>query len=157
MSQHFVKTDIQMRFNDFDVLGHLNNATYSTFIELARVHFYRDVLGMDLSQITGVVANLNIDFKRPIKFGTPIAILSRAETECGRFVNMTFLFANANDISKVYAQATQRMVAVDPQTSQLSNLPKRIQRDLELLMSGELAHPAVVQWGEAAATQTKAG
>ncbi len=156
MSQHFIKTDIQMRFNDFDVLGHLNNASYSTFIELARVHFYRDVLGMDLSQITGVVANVNIDFKRPIKFGTPISILSRAETECGRFVNMTFLFAHSQDISKVYAQATQRMVAVDPQTSQLSNLPKRIQRDLELLMNGELAHPAVVQWSNAA-TQTKAG
>jgi len=157
MSQHFVKTDIQVRFNDFDVLGHLNNATYSTYIELARVHFYRDVLGMDLTQITGVVSNFNIDFKRPIKYGTPISVLSRAETECGRFVNMTFLFANANDVNKVYAQATQRMVAVDPQTSQLSNLPKRVQRDMELLMSGEQAHPAVVMLGGGEASMGKVG
>lgn len=157
MSQYFVKTDIQVRFNDFDVLGHLNNATYSTYIELARVHFFQEVLGMDLTQITGVVSNFNIDFKRPIKYGTPIAVLSRAETECGRFVNMTFLFANANDVNKVYAQATQRMVAVDPQTSQLSNLPKRIQRDMELLMSGEQAHPAAVMLGSAEANLGKVG
>ena len=157
MSQHFVKTDIQVRFNDFDVLGHLNNATYSTYIELARVHFFQEVLGMDLTQITGVVANFNIDFKRPIRFGTPISVLSRAETECGRFVNMTFQFANASDVSKVYAQATQRMVAVDPQTSQLTNLPKRIQRDMELLMNGEQAHPAVVMLGGADASLGKVG
>src|SRR5690606_29418385 len=109
MGQFFVQTTIQMRFNDFDVLGHLNNATYSTYIELARMHFFQDVLGMDLTQITGVVSNFNIDFRRPIKFGTPISLLTRAETDCGRIVNMTFLFANAKDHSKVYAQATQRM------------------------------------------------
>ena len=147
MNGFYVVTDIQARFNDFDVLGHLNNAVYSTYIELARVHFYQDVLGMDLNQITGVVANYSIDYKRPVRFGTPLAVLSRAETNDGRTVNMTFLFANAKDHSKVYAVATQRMVAVDPQTSQLSHLPKRIQRDLELMMAGELKHSAVVEIG----------
>ena len=147
MNGYYVVTDIQTRFCDFDVLGHLNNAVYSTYIELARVHFYQDILGMDLTQVTGVVANYNIDFKRPVKFGTPLVVLSRADTNDGRVVNMTFLFANAKDHSKVYAFATQRMVAVDPQTSQLSHLPKRIQRDMEMLLSGELMHPAVVELG----------
>lgn len=147
MNGFYVVTDIQTRFCDFDVLGHLNNAVYSTYIELARVHFYQDILGMDLTQTTGVVANFNIDYKRPVKFGTPLAVLSRAETNDGRTVNMTFLFANAKDHSKVYAVATQRMVAVDPQTSQLSHLPKRIQRDMEMLLTGELTHPAVVEIG----------
>jgi len=157
VGQHYVKTSIQMRFNDFDVLGHLNNATYSTYIELARMHFFQDVLGMDLTQITGVVSNFNIDYKRPVKFGTRVALLTRAETDCGRIVNMTFLFANADDIGKVYAQATQRMVAVDPQTSQLTNLPKRIHRDMELLMNGTVAHPAVVQLVDGASTMGKVG
>lgn len=157
MGQFFVQTTIQMRFNDFDVLGHLNNATYSTYIELARMHFFQDVLGMDLTQITGVVSNFNIDFRRPVKFGTPISLLTRAETDCGRIVNMTFLFANARDHSKVYAQATQRMVAVDPQTSQLSHLPKRIQRDMEILMNGGLKHPDVVQVGDDEGQLNRAG
>ena len=147
MKGYFVVTDVQTRFCDFDVLGHLNNAVYSTYIELARVHFYQDILGMDLTQVTGVVANYNIDYKRPVKFGTPLVVLSRADTNDGRIVNMTFLFANAKDHSKVYATATQRMVAVDPQTSQLSHLPKRIHRDMEMLLSGELTHPAVVEIG----------
>lgn len=135
-----------MRFSDFDVLGHLNNAVYSTYIELARVHFVQDILGLDLTQITGVVSNFNIDYKRPVKYGTPIVILSQADADpTGRIVNMTFAFANANDLNKVYATATQRMVAVDPRTSQLANLPKRVQRDLELLMAGELKHPDVVE------------
>lgn len=147
MSNFYVATEIQTRFCDFDVLGHLNNAIYSTYIELARVHFYQDILGMDLTRTTGVVANQTIDFKRPVKFGTPLVVLSQAETADGRTVNMTFLFAHAQDHNKVYAKATQRMVAVDPQTSQLSHLPKRVHRDLELLMAGELTHPAVVELG----------
>lgn len=146
MSKFSVMTKIQVRFCDFDVLGHLNNAIFSTYIELARVHFMQDILGLDLTQITGVVANYNIDYKRPVKFGTQIVVLSRAESDAsGRIVNMTFEFVNAKDLNKVYAVATQRMVAVDPQTSQLANLPKRIQRDLELLMAGELKHPDVVE------------
>lgn len=148
MSGYFVATDIQTRFCDFDVLGHLNNAVYSTYIELARVHFFQGILEMDLTQTTGVVANYNIDYKRPVKFGIPLVVLSRAETADGRTVHMTFLFANAKDHSKVYAQATQRMVAVDPQTSALTHLPKRVQRDMELLMNGEMKHPNVVQIGE---------
>lgn len=145
MSSFYVVTDIQTRFCDFDVLGHLNNAVYSTYIELARVHLFQDVLGMDLTQTAGVVANFNIDFRRPVKFATPLVVLSQAQTSDGRHVHMNFLIANAQDYSKVYSNATQHMVAVDPQTSQLTHLPKRIQRDLELLMLGELKHPALVE------------
>jgi acyl-CoA thioester hydrolase len=145
MSSFYVVTNIQTRFCDFDVMGHLNNAVYSTYIELARVHFFQDVLGMDLTQTAGVVANFNINFKRPVKFATPLVVLSQAHTPDGRHVHMNFLIADARDHSKVYSNATQHMVAVDPQTSQLAHLPKRIQRDMELLMSGELKHPAVAE------------
>ena len=148
MTGYFVVTDIQTRFCDFDVLGHLNNAIFSTYIEIARVHFFQDILEMDLTQTTGVVANYNIDYKRPVKFGTPLVVLSRAETVDGRTVNMTFLFANAKDHSKVFAQATQRMIAVDPQTSALTHLPKRVQRDMELLMNGEFKPQCAVKIGE---------
>ena len=33
-------TDIQMRFRDIDGMGHVNNAVYLSYVELARTQFY---------------------------------------------------------------------------------------------------------------------
>ena len=33
-------TDVQMRFRDIDGMGHVNNAVYLSYVELARTQFY---------------------------------------------------------------------------------------------------------------------
>jgi acyl-CoA thioester hydrolase len=38
---------IQVRFSDLDVLGHVNNTIYFSYFELARVHYFRELLGID--------------------------------------------------------------------------------------------------------------
>ena len=35
---------IQVRFSDVDRLGHVNNACYHNYVELGRVHYFRQVL-----------------------------------------------------------------------------------------------------------------
>ena len=40
-----VKLAIQIRWRDLDVLGHVNNAVYLTYFELARLAYVRAVLG----------------------------------------------------------------------------------------------------------------
>ena len=39
--------NIQVRFSDLDVLGHVNNTIYFSYFELARVHYFRELLGID--------------------------------------------------------------------------------------------------------------
>ncbi len=56
---------IQPRYADFDMLGHLNNATYVTYYEVARLHYFYE-LGWTLKDATNVVAHLDIDFLLPI-------------------------------------------------------------------------------------------
>lgn len=56
---------IQLRYADFDMLGHLNNATYVTYYEVARLHYFEQ-LGWTLKDATNVVAHLDIDFLLPI-------------------------------------------------------------------------------------------
>lgn len=36
---------IQVRFTDLDVLGHVNNNIYLSYFEMARVHYFRELLG----------------------------------------------------------------------------------------------------------------
>ena len=42
-----VKIPIQIRWRDLDALGHVNNAVYLTFFELARLAYVRALLGAD--------------------------------------------------------------------------------------------------------------
>lgn len=36
---------IQVRFSDLDVLGHVNNTIYLSYFEMARVHYFKELLG----------------------------------------------------------------------------------------------------------------
>lgn len=55
---------VQMRFTDIDMLGHLNNNVYLTFMDLAKVQYFADALpeGMDWKDINAVVVHIDADF-----------------------------------------------------------------------------------------------
>lgn len=62
------QTPIQIRYNDMDTLGHVNNAVYFTYFELARVRFFRE-MGIwegERSAYGVIMAKATIDYKRPI-------------------------------------------------------------------------------------------
>ncbi|MGR9108507.1 MAG: acyl-CoA thioesterase [Gammaproteobacteria bacterium] len=79
--KHFKhKTPIQLRFKDVDLMGHVNNANYLTYIELARLKYFKDVLGMELdrNQQSGIIlARMEIDYKLPIFLRDEICVYTR--------------------------------------------------------------------------------
>ena len=59
---------IQIRWRDLDAFGHVNNATFATYLETARAELWRErFAGHEAADIPFVVARLEIDFKRPIR------------------------------------------------------------------------------------------
>jgi thioesterase len=69
---------LQIRFNDIDLLGHLNNAVYIQFFDLGKSRYFQDVMpeGVDWRHINIVVANINCDFFAPTYITEPIAVLT---------------------------------------------------------------------------------
>lgn len=67
---------LQIRFNDIDLLGHLNNAIYIQFFDLGKSRYFQDVLpeAVDWKHINIVVANINCDFYAPTYITEPIAV-----------------------------------------------------------------------------------
>lgn len=67
---------LQMRFNDIDMLGHLNNSVYLTFMDLAKAQYFRAVNGghVDISKIGVVVVNVNANFCAPTFFNEEIEV-----------------------------------------------------------------------------------
>jgi acyl-CoA thioester hydrolase len=61
-------TPIEIRFRDVDMMGHVNNAVYLTFFELARAHYWRQLGESESERIrTYVVARAECDFRSPAK------------------------------------------------------------------------------------------
>lgn len=40
-------TDIQIRFADIDILGHVNNVNLQHYFDLGKADYYRNILGLD--------------------------------------------------------------------------------------------------------------
>lgn len=83
MSVH--RTPIDVRFGDTDMFGHVNNAAFATYVETARLAFFRDVLGGSRERPGGeaggiILARLAIDFRRQLLYGASAEVT----TEVGR-------------------------------------------------------------------------
>ncbi|MFB6221696.1 MAG: acyl-CoA thioesterase, partial [Halolamina sp.] len=61
------ETTIGVRYRDIDAMGHVNNAVYASYLEQARIDYFNDLLGVDLSAVGAVLATLELDYERPIE------------------------------------------------------------------------------------------
>jgi len=64
------KSHIQLRFKDVDQMGHVNNANYITYFELARMEYFRALMlkeeKIDWKKDGVIVAKVEMNFKFPI-------------------------------------------------------------------------------------------
>jgi acyl-CoA thioester hydrolase len=60
--------EIQVRFADLDVLGHVNNAIYLSYFEMTRVHYFKELLGetWDWKKAGVLLVRNEIDYLSPI-------------------------------------------------------------------------------------------
>lgn len=74
----FHEVPLQIRFNDIDMLGHMNNGVYLTFMDLGKAHYFNDVMGrrVDWHNINVVVVNINVNFYAPTYLDSKISVLT---------------------------------------------------------------------------------
>jgi len=65
------RIQIQMRFGDTDALGHVNNASFASYAEVARLDFLR-LFGKSVRSL--ILASLHIDFRRQVKFDESVHV-----------------------------------------------------------------------------------
>ena len=73
------KTLIQIRFKDVDMMGHVNNANHLTYFELARVHYFDEIVNepIDWSKQGIILAHMEVDYKMPILLTDKVFVFSR--------------------------------------------------------------------------------
>ncbi|TKX46850.1 acyl-CoA thioesterase [Halorubrum sp. SD690R] len=114
--------DIDVRFRDIDAMGHVNNAVYATYIEQARTRFFRDVLDLDISGASTVLASLSIDFRQPVELDDDAVAVSVEIADLGRSSATMTHEIRIGDAVAAEAEAT--LVAVDPETGEPTPIPE---------------------------------
>jgi acyl-CoA thioester hydrolase len=79
LSDFHLELPIQIRFNDIDGLGHINNAVYQEYFDLGRIQYLRQTLGNQLgtNDQNLVVVSYKTDFAKPLYLHDEISVLTR--------------------------------------------------------------------------------
>ncbi len=73
-------TDIEVRFRDTDAMGHVNNAVYLTYLEVARqAHWKTFAAHVNYDRVPFVVARATLDFRSPAAVGETIRVGLRVD------------------------------------------------------------------------------
>ena len=72
-------TPIQVRFNDVDIMGHVNNSVYQHYFDYARLQYFKEVFGRRINwhEEVLVLVRIEIDFMKPVYMYDPVQILTK--------------------------------------------------------------------------------
>lgn len=75
------RTSLQVRFRDIDAFGHVNNAVFFSYVELARIRYLLDVLKPDtpFDRMPLILARVELDYRSPIFFGEDVLVDSKVD------------------------------------------------------------------------------
>ena len=74
MTDFEYETEIDVRFRDLDPMGHVNNAVYASFLEHARTLYIDDIFGDRPEEVNVALVNLDIDFRRQVRFRETVTV-----------------------------------------------------------------------------------
>lgn len=114
-------TDVPVRFVDLDAAGHVNNATYATYAEEARIAYCQEVLDAPVSALSFVVAALEVEFEQPISDVGTVQVHTTVPELGETSFPMTYELRFEGEI---VATARTTQVAVDPVERTPTELPK---------------------------------
>jgi acyl-CoA thioester hydrolase len=109
-SSFTVVTELEPRFRDTDAMGHINNAVYVTYLEVARQAYWkRFAAETDYRNVPFILAHVTIDFRSEALMRETLLLAIRCEWVGGK----SFAFRYA-----ITEKLTQRMV-VEAQSVQV--------------------------------------
>ncbi|MCA9838778.1 MAG: acyl-CoA thioesterase [Trueperaceae bacterium] len=126
-------TPIQTRFNDTDGFGHINNATYATYVEYARLIFLKEIAGLGDNVI---LAHLSLDFTKQVKFLDEITV-STVVKKLG--TSSITLYQDVIANGEIAAKVNSVVVHFNYQTQSSEPIPQGVREKLEPFL--ELAIP----------------
>lgn len=127
--------DLQIRFNDIDILGHLNNTVYFSFYDTGKAYFFEHIMGgkIDWKRVESVIANVDCAYISPVYFGEEISVYSR----CAGVYDKSFVIQQViveKRTGEIKSAAETVMVSYDPEARCSMPVPAQWREALESSM-----------------------
>lgn len=126
-----ISTEIQIRFSDCDMGGHVHNAVYLNYFEIARIGFFINTIGSDWNwKKDGLIIKKNV-----IEYNTPVFIEDkiRVNVNCTHIGNKSFTLSYEviDGTNQVKATGESLVVCFDYTIQSTVNIPAKMKSALE--------------------------
>ena len=113
------RVPVQIRFNDIDLMGHVYNAKYQEFFDLARIHYFDDVLGNLISWTykSFIIASVKTDYLQSTFLEDKIEVVSHVTSLGEKSLEMT---------QQVYKNGQREPVAIGKTVMVCFDMKKRV-------------------------------
>jgi len=142
-----VQQEIRPRFRDTDAMGHLNNAVYITYLEVARQFYWERIdASNDYRRVPFILAHVTIDFSSEALVSEVLVLGIR----CEWIGSKSFAFhyeIRERSSGRLVVEASTVQVCYDYAAKQTIPMPPDLERRLEALEGRSLkraanSHPA---------------
>ena len=122
--------EIEVRFCDYDGMGHVNNAVFLTYLEMGRINYFGYLLKKyNVShEFSFIMAHVSIDYKKPIEqqFIKTEIWVSKIGTS-----SFDFSYRIIDDNGNIFALASTVQVSFDYKAKTKTTLPEELKNVLD--------------------------
>lgn len=120
------KTVIEMRFADLDMMGHVNNAIYFTYMEIGRTKYWKHAINWDWKTTGVVIGQASIDYIAPIFLGDKVNMYVRTSRIGNTSFDLEYLIVKDKNGKEVICSRGKTVcVAYDYASKKPSAIPEK--------------------------------
>lgn len=120
------RTDIELRFADIDMLGHVNNATYFTYLEMARAKYWQQAINWDWVQTGIVIGKASIEYIKPIYLHDNVCIYVKTTRIGNTSFDLEYLVVKKDKGNEVVCSKGKTVcIAFDYQSKKSTPIPDK--------------------------------
>ena len=141
MPEFSVVHELVPRFRDTDAMGHINNAVYVTYLEVARQEYWRRMTGTtNYGRVPFILAHVTIDFRSEALVNEVLLLKCRCEWVGAKSFAFRYEIRE-RDTGRLAIEATTVQVCYDYGTKQSIAMPDELKHALETFEGRSLARP----------------
>ncbi|MGI4020435.1 MAG: acyl-CoA thioesterase [Janthinobacterium lividum] len=106
------KTPIYIRFSDLDGFGHVNNAVYLTYFEIARTNYWKQIIEWDWKETNIILGKSEINYLKPLKLYDPIFCYVRTSRIGNSSFDMDYIIVKLTETGEEQICTTGQTVCI---------------------------------------------
>jgi acyl-CoA thioester hydrolase len=120
---------IAVRWRDLDAFDHVNNSSFLTYLEEARIRWLAGIEGKWFGpSFLPVLASVRLDYRRPMPYPTAIVVELASERVGRSSLTIAHRIVAENDSGILYCDGAVVLVWTDTATGRSVDLPEAIRR-----------------------------